>query len=162
MPRCCCFFSLASNPSKEKVLSVIDQSTLELNGRRIKNLRLAWPPPRHLIAFALLSVLTLVIVHLSPQSNRETSQLLSLALVILIPGYLLTLALFPSRMDLTMQRRALLSIGICCIACDSFRSYLKPHSQRIAACIPGHRPISTGLIPGSSILCSLVGAAPQK
>ena len=111
MPRCCCFFSLASNPSKEKVLSVIDQSTLEPNGRRIKNLRLAWPPPRHLIAFALLSVLTLVIVHLSPQSNRETSQLLSLALAILIPGYLLTLALFPSRMDLTMQRRALLSIG---------------------------------------------------
>ena len=85
--------------------------TFELSGRRIKNLRIAWPPPWHLIVSALVSVLALVFVHLSPQSYQETSPLMSLALVILIPGYLLTLTLFPSKKDISLRRRALLSVS---------------------------------------------------
>ena len=74
-------------------------------------MRIAWPPPWHLIVSALVSVLALVLVHLLPQSYQATSHLLSLALVILIPGYLLTLTLFPSKKDISLRRRALLSLG---------------------------------------------------
>jgi len=74
-------------------------------------LRLAWPPPWHLTASILISIAALVLVHLSPDTVKDFSVPLGLILVILIPGYLLVLAIFPSVSDLTGKRRALLSLG---------------------------------------------------
>ncbi|MCX6676960.1 MAG: DUF1616 domain-containing protein [Methanothrix sp.] len=73
-------------------------------------MRLAWPPPRHLIASVLISVLALALVHLPPPSLQETLSLPALILVLLIPGYLATLSLFPGKSDLSGQRRAFLCL----------------------------------------------------
>ncbi len=72
-------------------------------------MRLAWPPPWDLVASALISLLTLVLVHLSSPPMQGFGALLGLILVILIPGYLLIFYLFPARSDLDSRRRALLT-----------------------------------------------------
>jgi uncharacterized membrane protein len=77
----------------------------------MKKLRLAWPPPWDLIASALISILTLVLIQMSFPSMEGFIALLGLILVILIPGYLFVLSLFPGRSDLSSRRRALLSLG---------------------------------------------------
>lgn len=74
-------------------------------------LRLAWPPPWDLTASALISILTLVVIQLSFLSTQGFIAPLGLILVILIPGYLFVLSLFPGRSDLGSRRRALLSLG---------------------------------------------------
>jgi uncharacterized membrane protein len=77
----------------------------------MKKLRLAWPPPWDLIASALISILTLVAIQLSFPWAQGFIAPLGLILVILIPGYLFVLSLFPGRSDLGSRRRALLSLG---------------------------------------------------
>jgi len=74
-------------------------------------LRLAWPPPGDLVASVLISLLTLVLVHQSSPSMQGFSAPLGLPLVILIPGYLFVLSVFPARSDLGSRRRALLTLG---------------------------------------------------
>ncbi len=74
-------------------------------------MRLAWPPPWDLIASALISILTLVLIQLSFPSMQGFIAFFGLILVILIPGYLFVLSLFPGRSDLGSRRRALLSLG---------------------------------------------------
>jgi len=73
-------------------------------------MRLAWPPPRHLIASVLISVIALALVHLSPPSLQGTLSLLALIFVLFIPGYLVVLSLFPGKSDLSRQRRAFLCL----------------------------------------------------
>ncbi len=73
-------------------------------------MRLAWPPPRHLIASVLISVAALALVNLSPSSLQDILSLLALILVFLIPGYLATLSLFPGKSDLSGNRRASLCL----------------------------------------------------
>ncbi len=77
----------------------------------MKKLRLAWPPPRDLTASALISILTLVMIQLSFPSVHGLIAPLGLILVVLIPGYLFVLSLFPGRSDLSLRRRAFLSLG---------------------------------------------------
>ena len=75
-------------------------------------MRLDWPPPMHLIASALISLLALALVNLSPESVREGASLLALGLVILIPGYLIVLYLFPTNRDLDSSKRIILCLII--------------------------------------------------
>ncbi len=75
-------------------------------------MRLNWPPPWDLVASVLISVLTLIIVSLSPESVLTFSAPLGLLLVILLPGHLLAFCLFPAKDDLDLRRRALLSLGL--------------------------------------------------
>lgn len=74
-------------------------------------MRLAWPPPRHLIASLLISLLALAMVHLSPSSLKDILSLLALILVFLIPGYLATLSGFPGKSDLSGKGRAFLCLA---------------------------------------------------
>ena len=74
-------------------------------------MRLAWPPPWHLIASALISLLALALANLSPESVQETSSLLALCLVILVPGYLIVLFLFPALIDIDLNKRIFLCLG---------------------------------------------------
>jgi hypothetical protein len=74
-------------------------------------MRLAWPPPRHLIASVLIPVLALALVHLSPSSLQDILSPLALILVILIPGYLAALSLFPGKSDLSGKGRAFLCLA---------------------------------------------------
>ncbi len=74
-------------------------------------MRLAWPPPRHLIASVLISVVALALVHLSPSSLQDILSPLALVLVFFIPGYLATLSIFPGKSDLSGIRRAFLCLA---------------------------------------------------
>ena len=74
-------------------------------------MRLNGPPPWDLIASALISVLALVLVHLSPPSMRGLSTILGFVLAIPLFGYLLVLSLFPAQSELSSRTRALLSLG---------------------------------------------------
>ena len=74
-------------------------------------MRLAWPPPRHLIASVLISVVALALVNLSPSSLQDILSPLALILVFLIPGYLATLSIFPGKSDLSGIRRAFLCLA---------------------------------------------------
>ncbi|MHB8119458.1 MAG: DUF1616 domain-containing protein [Methanothrix sp.] len=74
-------------------------------------MRLAWPPPWHLIASVLISVIALALVHLSPPSLQGILSLPALIFVFLIPGYLATLSLFPGKSDLSGHRRAFLCLA---------------------------------------------------
>ena len=73
-------------------------------------MRTTWPPPWDLTVPALISILTLILVHLTPQSIRELGVLLGLVLVFLAPGYLLMVSLFPAKSDLSSRGRVLMSI----------------------------------------------------
>ena len=74
-------------------------------------MRLAWPPPWHLIASVLISVVALALVHLPPPSLQGALSLFALIFVFLIPGYLATLSLFPGKSDLSGHRRAFLCLA---------------------------------------------------
>ncbi|TFH49269.1 MAG: DUF1616 domain-containing protein, partial [Methanothrix sp.] len=74
-------------------------------------MRLAWPPPWHLIASVLISVIALALVHLSPPSLQGALSIPALIFVFLIPGYLATLSLFPGKSDLSGHRRAFLCLA---------------------------------------------------
>ena len=73
-------------------------------------MRLAWPPPRHLIASVLIPVIAVALVHLQPPSLQDALSLPALILVLFIPGYLAVLSLFPGKSDLSWQRRAFLCL----------------------------------------------------
>lgn len=83
-------------------------------------MRLAWPPPWHLIASVLISVIALALVHLSPSSQQGTLSLSALIFVFLIPGYLATLSLFPGKSDLSGHRRAFLCLASSAILAGLF------------------------------------------
>jgi hypothetical protein len=74
------------------------------------NMRTTRSPPWDFIVPALISILTLILVHLIPQSIREFGALLGLVLVFLAPGYLLMILLFPAKSDLSSRGRVLMSI----------------------------------------------------
>ncbi|OPY53638.1 MAG: Y_Y_Y domain protein [Methanosaeta sp. PtaU1.Bin112] len=74
-------------------------------------MRLAWPPPRHLIASVLISAIALALVNLSPSSLQGILSPLALILVFFIPGYLAILCVFPGKNDLSGFRRALLCLA---------------------------------------------------
>ncbi len=74
-------------------------------------MRLAWPPPRHLIVSVLISVVALALVHLSPPSLQDILSPLALILVFLIPGYLATLTVFPGKSDLSGKGRTFLCLA---------------------------------------------------
>ena len=78
-------------------------------------MRLAWPPPWNLIASVLISLLALALANLSPESVQETSSLLALCLVILVPGYLTVLFLFPGFSDIDLYKRIFLCLGFSAI-----------------------------------------------
>ncbi len=75
-------------------------------------MRLNWPPPWDLVASVLISVLTLIIIFLSPEPVLTFSAPLGLLLVILLPGHLLAFCLFPAKDDLDLRSRALLGLGL--------------------------------------------------
>jgi len=75
-------------------------------------LRLSRLPSWDLTASALISVIALFLIHLSPPSIQGFSTILGFLLAIPFPGYLLMLSLFPAKSDLGSQRRALLSLGV--------------------------------------------------
>ena len=75
-------------------------------------MRLAWPPPWHLIISVLIPVTALALVHLSPSSLQGILSLPALILVLLIPGYLATLSLFPGKSDLCGHRRIFLCLAL--------------------------------------------------
>ncbi|MDQ1262001.1 MAG: hypothetical protein QG575_1182, partial [Euryarchaeota archaeon] len=74
-------------------------------------MRLAWPPPRHLMVSVLISLVALALVHLSPSSLQEILSSFALILVFLIPGYLAALSIFPGKSDLSGIRRAFLCLA---------------------------------------------------
>ncbi|MEI8003982.1 MAG: DUF1616 domain-containing protein, partial [Methanothrix sp.] len=74
-------------------------------------MRLAWPPPWHLIASVFISVIALALVNMSSPPLHDYLSLLALIIVLLIPGYLATLLLFPGKSDLRGQRRAFLCLA---------------------------------------------------
>jgi len=74
-------------------------------------MRLAWPPPWHLIMSVLIPVIALALVHLPPPSLQGTLSLAALIFVLLIPGYLATLSLFPGKSDLCGHRRIFLCLA---------------------------------------------------
>ncbi|MCK9440098.1 MAG: DUF1616 domain-containing protein [Methanothrix sp.] len=74
-------------------------------------MRLAWPPPWHLIVSVLIPVIALALVHLTPPSQQDALSLPALIFVFLIPGYLATLSLFPGKSDLSGHRRAFLCLA---------------------------------------------------
>ncbi len=88
-------------------------------------MRLAWPPPWHLIASVLISVGALALAHLSPQSWQGTLSLAALIFVFLIPGYLVTLSIFPGKSDLSLQRRAFLCLATSALLAGLFSFILK-------------------------------------
>ena len=73
-------------------------------------MRLAWPPPWHLIASVLISVIAMALAQLPPPSLQGYLSLMALIFVFFIPGYLATLSLFPGKSDLSGQRRAILCL----------------------------------------------------
>jgi hypothetical protein len=83
-------------------------------------MRLAWPPPRHLIATVLIPVVALALANLSPASLQDILSPLALILVLLVPGYLAALYVFPGKTDLSAARRALLSLAFSAIFAGSF------------------------------------------
>jgi hypothetical protein len=74
------------------------------------NMRTTRSPPWDFTVPALISILTLILVHLTPQSIREFGVLLGLVLVFLAPGYLLMVSLFPAKSDLSSRGRILMSV----------------------------------------------------
>ena len=73
-------------------------------------MRLAWPPPWHLIASALIPLAALALVNLPATSQMGSLSLLALIAVLLNAGHLAMLFAFPGNQDLSMRRRALLSL----------------------------------------------------
>jgi uncharacterized membrane protein len=74
-------------------------------------LRITRQIPWFLIASILISLAALALANLLAPPLKEAGSYLALALVVLIPGYLAVLFLFPSGGDLDLSRRLLLSLG---------------------------------------------------
>jgi uncharacterized membrane protein len=74
-------------------------------------LRTARQIPWYLIASILISLSAIALANLFAPPLKEAGSYLALALVILIPGYLAVISLFPAAGDLDLNRRFLLSLG---------------------------------------------------
>jgi len=74
-------------------------------------LRTARQIPWYLIASILISLSAIALANLFAPPLKEAGSYLALALVILIPGYLAVISLFPTAGDLDLNRRFLLSLG---------------------------------------------------
>ncbi|WP_348303256.1 DUF1616 domain-containing protein [Methanothrix sp.] len=74
-------------------------------------MRTARQIPWYLIASILISLSAIALANLFAPPLKEAGSYLALALVILIPGYLAVLSLFPAAGDLDLNRRFLLSLG---------------------------------------------------
>lgn len=68
------------------------------------------PPPLNLIVSALIALLTLVLVLVLPESVLWFSVPLGLVIIFLLPGYLLTFALFFGRIDLNLRGEVAISL----------------------------------------------------
>jgi uncharacterized membrane protein len=69
------------------------------------------PPPWDLTASVLVAASALALSLFSPQPVTSSVEPFLFALVLLLPGYLLSIALFPRRYDLAGKGRLVLSIG---------------------------------------------------
>jgi uncharacterized membrane protein len=98
-------------------------------------MRLAWPPPWHLIASVLISVIALALVHLPPPSLQGALSIPALIFVFLIPGYLATLSLFPGKSDLSGHRRAFICLATSALLAGLFSLILTatPRGLQIAS-----------------------------
>ena len=98
-------------------------------------MRLAWPPPWHLIISVLIPVTALALVHLSPSSLQGILSLPALILVLLIPGYLATLSLFPGKSDLCGHRRIFLCLAFSAMLAGLFSFILTatPRGLQVAS-----------------------------
>ncbi len=74
-------------------------------------MRTARQIPWYLIASILISLSAIALANLFAPPLKEAGSYLALALVILIPGYLAVISLFPAAGDLDLNRRFLLSLG---------------------------------------------------
>ena len=74
-------------------------------------MRTARQIPWSLIASILISLSAIALANLFAPPLKEAGSYLALALVILIPGYLAVISLFPAAGDLDLNRRFLLSLG---------------------------------------------------
>jgi len=72
-------------------------------------MRLAWPPPWHLTASALLCVIALALANLTPAEWQQRASIPAAVLVALVAGHLVVLSAYPAH-GLDMKRRAVLII----------------------------------------------------
>ncbi|MCX6680514.1 MAG: DUF1616 domain-containing protein [Methanothrix sp.] len=98
-------------------------------------MRLAWPPPWHLIMSVLIPVIALALVHLPPPSLQGILSLPALIFVLLIPGYLATLSLFPGKSDLCGHRRIFLCLAFSAMLAGLFSFILTatPRGLQVAS-----------------------------
>ena len=98
-------------------------------------MRLAWPLPWHLIMSVLIPVIALALVHLSPSSLQGILSLPALIFVLLIPGYLATLSLFPGKSDLYGHRRIFLCLAFSAMLAGLFSFILEatPRGLQVAS-----------------------------
>jgi uncharacterized membrane protein len=68
--------------------------------------------PRDLLAAALISILALGLTMLPPDLVRFSAPI-GIILVIFLPGYAATIAIFPRARDIEIKERLLLSLGLC-------------------------------------------------
>ncbi len=71
-------------------------------------MRLAWPPPWHLTASALVCVLALALANLYPDSLGGAASAFAALMAALVSGHLAVLSAYPGISDLTMKKRAVL------------------------------------------------------
>ena len=125
-------------------------------------MRLAWPPPWHLIVSVLIPVIALALVHLSPPSLQGILSLPALIFVLLIPGYLATLSLFPGKSDLCGHRRIFLCLAFSAMLAGLFSFILTATPRGLQSSVFSHNSLSSGHITGGGGLWPLVESAPQE
>lgn len=98
-------------------------------------MRTARQIPWFLIASVLISLSAIALANLFAPPLKEAGSYLALALVILIPGYLAVLSLFPAAGDLDLNRRLLLSLGASLLLAGliSLILYLTPRGLQAAS-----------------------------
>ncbi|MDD3551476.1 MAG: DUF1616 domain-containing protein [Methanothrix soehngenii] len=98
-------------------------------------MRTARQIPWYLIASILISLSAIALANLFAPPLKEAGSYLALALVILIPGYLAVLSLFPAAGDLDLNRRLLLSLGASLLLAGliSLILYLTPRGLQAAS-----------------------------
>ncbi len=98
-------------------------------------MRTARQIPWYLIASILISLSAIALANLFAPPLKEAGSYLALALVILIPGYLAVISLFPAAGDLDLNRRFLLSLGASLLLAGliSLILYLTPRGLQAAS-----------------------------
>ena len=98
-------------------------------------MRTARQIPWYLIASILISLSAIALANLFAPPLKEAGSYLALALVILIPGYLAVISLFPAAGDLDLNRRLLLSLvaSLLLAGLISLILYLTPRGLQAAS-----------------------------